>query len=133
VAVVAADAASADRRTKPTDFGERISGAGFWPALCFWVRGEPTFSTAIKRPLGIAAAFAAGCGTPRQDGRYGGMAMNDTLERLEGPKCKFCSGRLRFDFERKTKAPGFSYFRCEQCEMPNVFAAATFAATASPA
>jgi hypothetical protein len=55
------------------------------------------------------------------------------LDRLEAPKCKFCPGRLRFDFERKTKAPGFSYFRCEGCEMSNVFAAETFAASRSPA
>jgi len=52
------------------------------------------------------------------------------FDRLEAPKCKFCAGRLRFDFERKARAPGFSYFRCEQCDMPNVFAAATFAAAA---
>jgi hypothetical protein len=85
----------------------------------------------------MAATFAAGRGTQRRHRRYGGMAMNRTLDRtldhLEAPKCKFCAGRLRFDFERKTKAPGFSYFRCEECEMSNVFAAATFAAGASPA
>lgn len=45
------------------------------------------------------------------------------FEHLDAPKCKFCSGRLRFDFERKTKAPGFSYYRCEDCGMANVFAA----------
>ncbi|HZQ12137.1 MAG TPA: hypothetical protein VFB31_04940 [Pseudolabrys sp.] len=44
------------------------------------------------------------------------------LDRLDAPKCKFCSGRLRFDFERKTKAPGYSYYRCEDCGMANVFA-----------
>jgi hypothetical protein len=90
----------------------------------------------------MAAPFAAGRGTQRRHRRYGGMAMNRTrtldraletpLDHLEAPKCKFCSGSLRFDFERKTKAPGFSYFRCEECDMSNVFAAATFAA-ASPA
>jgi hypothetical protein len=45
------------------------------------------------------------------------------FSQLEAPKCKFCSGRLRFDFERKKKAPGFSYYRCEECELPNVFSA----------
>jgi len=47
----------------------------------------------------------------------GGMST----DHLEAPKCKFCSGRLRFDFERKEKAPGFAYYRCEECGMPNVF------------
>jgi MinD superfamily P-loop ATPase len=59
--------------------------------------------------------------------------LDPTLDRLEAPKCKVCSGRLRFDLERKTKAPGFSYFRCEGCDMPNVFAAETFAAARLPA
>jgi hypothetical protein len=45
------------------------------------------------------------------------------FDKLEAPKCKFCSGRLRFDFERKEKAPGFSYYRCEECKLPNVFSA----------
>ena len=45
------------------------------------------------------------------------------FHKLEAPKCKFCSGRLRFDFERKEKAPGFSYYRCEECKLPNVFSA----------
>jgi hypothetical protein len=40
---------------------------------------------------------------------------------------------LAFDFERKTKAPGFSYFRCETCDMPNVFAADALAAAQPPA
>lgn len=59
--------------------------------------------------------------------------LDHTLQRLEAPKCKFCSGRLRFDFERKIKAPGFSYFRCEQCDIPNVFRAKTFTAARAPA
>jgi hypothetical protein len=80
----------------------------------------------------MAASFAAGRGTQRRHRCYGGMAMERAFDHLEAPKCKFCSGSLRFDFERKTKAPGFSYFRCEECDMSNVFAAATFAA-ASPA
>jgi hypothetical protein len=54
-------------------------------------------------------------------------------EPIKAPKCKFCSGGLRFDVERKTRAPGFSYFRCEGCDMPNVFAAERFAAAPSPA
>ena len=40
---------------------------------------------------------------------------------LQEPKCKFCSGLLRFDFERKVRAPGFVYYRCEECGMSNVF------------
>ncbi len=45
------------------------------------------------------------------------------LDRLQAPKCKFCAGKLRFDFERKDKARGFSYYRCEECDLPNIFSA----------
>ena len=38
-------------------------------------------------------------------------------------QCKFCSGHLRLDLERKERAPGFHYYRCEDCKVPNVFAA----------
>ena len=43
------------------------------------------------------------------------------FDRLKAPKCKFCAGQLRFDFERKEKARGFSYYRCEECDLPNIF------------
>jgi hypothetical protein len=45
------------------------------------------------------------------------------LDHLQAPKCKFCAGNLRFDFERKDKARGFSYYRCEECDLPNIFSA----------
>jgi hypothetical protein len=45
------------------------------------------------------------------------------FDHLQAPKCKFCAGRLRFDFERKDKARGFSYYRCEECDLPNIFSA----------
>lgn len=38
-------------------------------------------------------------------------------------KCKFCAGRLRLDFEREEKAGGFSYYRCEEGDLPNIFSA----------
>jgi len=44
------------------------------------------------------------------------------VDQLETRQCKFCSGRLRID-ERETKVPGFTYYRCEDCRMSNVFAA----------
>ena len=55
----------------------------------------------------------------------GGMPF----DHLEALKCKFCEGRLRFDVDRKEKAPGFTYYRCEECRMPNVFAAPEDATT----
>jgi hypothetical protein len=45
------------------------------------------------------------------------------LDHLQAPTCKFCAGNLRFDFERKDKARGFSYYRCEECDLPNIFSA----------
>jgi hypothetical protein len=48
---------------------------------------------------------------------YGDMPLDLT----EALRCKFCRGQLRFDFERKTKAAGFSYFRCDACGLSNVF------------
>ena len=46
----------------------------------------------------------------------------DHLQALNcAPKCKFCAGPLRFDFARKDKAHGFSYYRCEDCDLPNIF------------
>jgi len=41
----------------------------------------------------------------------------------EPRQCKFCSGRLRHDSERKLKMPGFLYYRCEDCDLSNVFSA----------
>ena len=73
----------------------------------------------IKQRLAIAARFSGQRGTQAAGRCYGGMPS----DRLDAPKCKFCSGRLRFDFERKTIAPGFSYFRCEDCDLSNVFSA----------
>jgi hypothetical protein len=53
------------------------------------------------------------------------------LDLIEAMQCKFCSGKLLFDFERKEKAPGFSYYRCENCELSNIFAVTTGEAGAS--
>jgi len=51
------------------------------------------------------------------------------FDHLEALTCTFCKGRLRFDFDRKEKAPSFTYYRCEECRMPNVFAAPADATT----
>ena len=45
------------------------------------------------------------------------------IELLDTLPCKFCGGALRLDLARKAKMPGFRFFRCEECELPNVFAA----------
>ena len=41
---------------------------------------------------------------------------------LTAAHCKFCSGTLRFDFDRSKRVNGFSYYRCEDCGLSNVFA-----------
>lgn len=41
---------------------------------------------------------------------------------LELMQCKFCPGALKPDAARKQKVPGFRFYRCEACEMPNIFA-----------
>jgi hypothetical protein len=55
----------------------------------------------------------------------GGMPF----DHLEALMCKFCEGRLRFDFDRKEKAPGFTYYRCDECRVANVFAVPADATT----
>lgn len=41
---------------------------------------------------------------------------------LELPRCKFCPGVLLPDTARKNKVRGFLFYRCEECDRPNIFA-----------
>jgi len=45
-----------------------------------------------------------------------------SVELLDHLECKFCAGKLRLDQSQRARIPGFKYFRCENCDMPNVFA-----------
>jgi hypothetical protein len=47
---------------------------------------------------------------------------------LELLTCKFCPGVLKPDVFRVQKVRGFRFYRCEQCDRPNIFAERNLAA-----